>query len=272
MKLKIHYESLYQKNPMNNIAVLGTTVYPAHFHPQTEVVYMLDGKCHSKINNHMYTAETNDLLVIPPYSVHSYATSLNAQRSSFLLKNEQLSDPFSALKETAFPYVLQNKTFNREKVLPVFNELLSIETSKEASEKTKNILFNAYSNVLYGRIMEGYEHLLKKANKQFATLSEILLYIDQHYNQKITLESLSSTFGYNKYHFSKFFHSYMSKGIVEHVNEIRIQKFIAIYAENQNQNVLTTAFNVGFDSMPSFYRAFRRYTNSTPQEYFKTHE
>ncbi|MBR3863503.1 MAG: AraC family transcriptional regulator [Clostridia bacterium] len=264
------YESIRDNNSkQKTVSVLGPTVYPAHFHKSPEITYVFNGTCHATINNGKYIAFKDEILFAPDYYPHSFATSLNVVRYSVIPKTESSNIPQFILKEQCFPCLLTNKKFNREKILPVIKELYDTENNSQLTETMKTTLIQGFISIIYGRLLEGYESQMISRNKQVNILIDILAYIDANYKEKLTLENISASFGYNKYYFSKIFNSYMNESLTNYINRIRIQNFILAYAKSEEKNILNIAFAVGFDSMPSFYRAFQKYTNCTPKDYFR---
>lgn len=260
------YELVRDYDSKSSISKTGPTVYPSHFHQTPEVTYVLGGKCHSVINNVPYDAEKDDILFAPDYYPHSYATSLDVQRFITHLQN----DYAQFLNQKTFPCLLSNKTFNREKILPVLEELYSVRSDKRLlPDSTKGLLLKGYFDVLNGRMLEGYGEFLEPRNKQINTLIEILAYIEENSTEKITLDSLANKFGYNKFYFSKFFNSSIGDNLTNYINNTRIRNFTRLYETSPEKNILNLALEVGFDSMPSFYRAFHRVYNCTPKEYFE---
>lgn len=261
-----YYEIIRDYNEKDAVVCLGPTVYPSHFHQRSEFTYMMEGACHSVINNTAYKAEKDDLLFAPDYYPHSYATTLDAKRINMYL----FKDYTQILNQKTFPCLLSDKTYNREKILPLLLEFHRIQKAKDVmQESTRNVLLQGYSDVLFGSLMERYGNLLVPRNKQINTLVEILAYIETHSAEKLTLEFLANKFGYNKYYFSKFFNSSIGDSLTGYVNNTRIRNFTKRFKEATNQNVLTLAIDVGFDSLPSFYRAFHRVYHCTPKEYFE---
>lgn len=79
---------------------------------------------------------------------------------------------------------------------------------------------------------------------------------------------LAQQFRYNKFYFSKLFNSCVNDNLKNYVNGIRIKKFVETYSLDPAQNITRLALDLGFESMPSFYRAFKRIYHCCPKEYF----
>jgi AraC-like DNA-binding protein len=252
------------------IALSGATIYPSHFHKRPEITYVLQGTCHSIIHSSDYTAEKDDILFASAYYPHSYDTSLDAKRYTLLPETNLESDILQVLEDKTFPCLLDDKNFNREKLLPLFEEAHKAQSSKGfMSPSARWLLLKGYTNIIYGRLLEGYGDRLVLRNKHINELVKILSYIEENCDKKLTLDELANQFGYNRYYFSKFFNSYIGDNLTNYINNTRVRKFIKLYEISPDKSLLNLALSVGFDSMPSFYRAFNRVYHCTPKEYFK---
>lgn len=272
---RTYYELTQDNDEHDFLSLIGPTVYPSHFHKKPEVTYMVQGRCVSVINHTDYVAEPDDILFVSEYNSHSYNTTPDALRFVFLADNSARNDAVPLLNNKTFPCLLANKTFNREKILPVLKEMLTyqrLSSPLDASKKAQRLILKGYTDILYGLFFMGYADRLTALTKQNEAIVDILAYIDEHYAEDITLEGIANVFAYNKFYFSKLFNSCIGINFSNYVNNVRIQKFSEQYDPNSPQNLLSLAFDVGFRSMPSFYRAFNRMYHCTPSEYFRLSE
>jgi len=265
-----YYETEQDLALDNLISFLGETNYPSHFHKKVEITYMEKGNCLSVINNKNYFAETDDILFISAYHTHSYQTSNDAKRI-ILCPTDRIIDDFSSLTgNKIFHFLLTNKTFNREKILPRLYELNAVHQDRSLDQASKWLISKGLLNIIYGNFYECYHTLLEDQSKHVESLSKILNYIDLHSAEKLTLDDLAKQFGYSKFYFSRFFNSSIGQSLNTYLNNIRIKNFISSYPKQNNLNIMNLALELGFDSMTSFYRAFKNYCGCTPSEYFAT--
>ena len=262
------YELVQDRTYDNLISDIGPTNYPSHFHKKTEITYMKNGNCLSVINNEKYFAEKDYILFIPEYYPHSYDTSPDAERL-VILPTQELKNDFTALADTkTFFCLLSDKDFNRQKILPILTDMLKVQEDGSIEKRARFLLLKGYTTTFYGRLFEQYAHLLISRKKQIESLTAILAYLDEHYAENITLDMLAQQFRYNKFYFSKLFNSCVNDNLKNYVNGIRIKKFVETYSLDPAQNITRLALDLGFESMPSFYRAFKRIYHCCPKEYF----
>lgn len=269
MKKSSYYELTQDsRQDLGIIFNLEETSYPSHFHKKPEITYMTNGNCTSVINQTEYFTEKDDILYVPEYYPHSYTTSDDAKRIVFIPVPEHKTDVDNLLNTKTFPCLLDDKVYNRTKILPCLNDLLTVQNDKTIETTAKIMLLKGYTGIFYGRLYDRYGDCLVERKKQIESLTNILIYLEKNYKSDVTLDALSDKFGYNRYYFSKLFNSCVGENLKNYVNNIRVKKFTEIYAEDTSANITNLALTLGFDSMPSFYRAFKRLYHCSPKEFF----
>ena len=82
----------------------------------------------------------------------------------------------------------------------------------------------------------------------------------------LTLSSLASKFGYNPSYLSRYFKSCFSIGINNYITKMRLREAVLLMKDHSN-NVTYCAYESGFNSLRTFYRAFYSEFQCTPKEY-----
>lgn len=111
-----------------------------------------------------------------------------------------------------------------------------------------------------------YKHLPVVTTPNLSMIINVLNYIDEHFTEPITLDSISSVFGYNKYYFSRLFNKYIGETLNSYINNVRINNIIARGKKQENMNLSQLVFDCGFDSMTTFYRSYSRRYDKPPTE------
>ena len=101
-------------------------------------------------------------------------------------------------------------------------------------------------------------------------ISEIMLYITQHYNEhELGLTSLSRRFGFTKSHLAAEFKRFSGISISKYITLNRIQNVI-LMIRSRDINILDAALECGFGSSSGFYKSFHEITGKTPSEFVKS--
>ena len=79
------------------------------------------------------------------------------------------------------------------------------------------------------------------------------------------LLALSREFGYSREHLSRILGRYLSEGWNGYVNRLRARRAEEMLSERPGENVLKIAYECGFESPNTFYRAYRREFGKSPR-------
>lgn len=105
-----------------------------------------------------------------------------------------------------------------------------------------------------------------EALRNFSRISEALKYIDEHFDEPITLEMLSKKFCISPYYFHRLFSALVGKSLAAYIRDRRVL-YACRQLCNTEKSILDIALDCGFDSPQSFSRTFRNIQGVSPSEY-----
>ena len=140
------------------------------------------------------------------------------------------------------------------------NEIYTLATFINA-HKEDDLIKKYYTNAILSLLLKelGTTEDLKK--QDVTTIKNVLLYIEEHFKENITLESISKHFGYTSCHLSRIFHSYFTMSISRYINTMRI-KYIE-GKKDTTKNLLHLIYESGFQSPQTYYRNLKSYQEET---------
>jgi AraC family transcriptional regulator len=94
---------------------------------------------------------------------------------------------------------------------------------------------------------------------------KVILYIEQNYNDDLTLEELSKVAGFSKYHFHRIFKSIIGENISDYIRRVRLSSTTLKF--KTNQKITEIAIDSGYETNASFSKAFKKYFGITPKEF-----
>ena len=94
-------------------------------------------------------------------------------------------------------------------------------------------------------------------------------YIENHIGQPMSLEELSNTAGFSKYHFSRIFQGIFQEPLAHYVSRIRLERSLFLLAHREDKNITEIAYELGLSDSAVFSRAFKNYYGVSPREYRK---
>ena len=100
----------------------------------------------------------------------------------------------------------------------------------------------------------------------FQSVKSALKYIDNHLDEHISLDLLANKFHFSPFYFHRMFSAIVGKTIAAHIRDRRLLSACKKLVET-NCSILSIALDSGYDSAPSFSRAFKRAYRLSPSEY-----
>lgn len=97
-------------------------------------------------------------------------------------------------------------------------------------------------------------------------LRKILLYIENHLDQELSLEKIAKEFHYSKFYMARIFKDHTGVTLYKYVQGRRLDEAARKLTET-DRPVIEIALDAGYGSQQAFAQAFRRIYKCTPQEY-----
>ncbi len=256
----ILYEGNRDKDSIPYIENDENNSFHLHFHKNIELLYVNSGKVLAVVNGKEIIAEKDDIIFINSCYNHSFEDLGGHTKFCLIIPQKYITDFEKIFKNHVIPSHLKDKEFN--KLIKAELELFTKNYS------TSYYVCKGYINIIIGKILSHYKLEPIYHNKKIDVVIEILDYIEKNYNKPLSLEILAKTFGYSQSHFSKLFKSCVKDNLVNYINYIRLNKFIATVKKEPDTNYSSIAISCGFDSLSTFYRVFKKAYNKSPSEYF----
>ena len=265
-----------------NIALskhLHTEDEPMHSHKFLEISYVYSGSGYQNINGSQCYVRHGDLMLFLSKDKHSFSPEGSLGIYNCLVSpkyfGERFTDPLSAADILTLTSFTSLKPSDLKPLIPLNNKYFEIENIFEAMELEFERKEPGYVNVLHNYL----EILLTKIFRRQQASSninlsreiikiapEILNYIEEHYNQKITLNYLAQRSFYTPSYFSRIFKECFNKTLTDFIAELRIKKAMQLLQEGK-MSVETIAMHVGYSDKKTFYKVFKKITGTTPKKY-----
>ena len=109
------------------------------------------------------------------------------------------------------------------------------------------------------------KHTLTRQTEE--KIRQAIQFINENYTRDISREGLAASLDISANHLGKYFKVYTGKKINEYINAMRIRNASNMLRESKQENIITIAYSVGFESLSTFNRAFLKETGVTPTEF-----
>lgn len=254
------YENIRDKDKELFFSLSKSRDCPKHFHRNFELLYITNGECYVNVNGTEFVAKKDEIVFVSNYYTHTYTASDDIEKYVLIIPDNMNADFVNRFKKHTLPAHLNDVEFNRR----IF-DILSSENFNDLPTLSKK----GYVLVIFGLLLKHYPAVDIESNSDIEVIVRILNYIDENYDKNITLESISSAFGYNKYYFSKLFNRYVRENLTSYINIIRVQNLVKKAVKMPKPNITDLAFEFGFDSLATFYRYFKEIYHCSPTAYLE---
>ena len=239
----------------------GVNIAFVHYHKAIETVYVFEGHLKITIGDEVYILRKGDFALIPPYSPHILDPNNTAQSQINIIPpiySDQYMQAFSSSRPASF--VIRDKEIAGD-----IAQHLRLLLQKPSDLLKKGIYYyciakfidNARKNVI---------EISKAEAKQSTLFYDILIYIDEHSAEELTLEILSKKFNYSKFYFSSMFNRHLGTNLKNYINNVRIKKAIELLYDH---SVNETSSLVGYANLQSFFYNFKKITKHSPKDYVR---
>ncbi|MCY9695290.1 response regulator [Paenibacillus alginolyticus] len=106
----------------------------------------------------------------------------------------------------------------------------------------------------------------KRSHKRSKLISDILLYIDKHYSDELTLQALSEQFYMNPSYLSRLFKEEIGQIFTKYLMQLRVDKAKELL-KTTHMKVYEISEAVGYTDVKYFNKIFKNITNFTPADY-----
>ena len=246
------------------------TEVPLHWHRSMELSYILKGQVSYEVNGRRFIAREQDIVLVNSSDVHGCTTNYEGESEMICILF-----PYDFLKMNMpdfndYRYEIRRGTEAYDYIREAFEEIHPIFRDRAQNPLYQIKLNGFFFSILY---MIFKECKVPKqvpgsiiSQKHLERCTEILDYIDAHYMENLSLETLADQFSMSREHMSRTFKNCMATTFKKHLTSIRLH--------HAYQDLLTSdlpitqiALDNGFSDARAFTSAFRSYYNETPQKY-----
>lgn len=229
--------------------------YYLHFHRNLEIYGVVKGKVVVTIGGRREILTDGQIAIVDGLEDHCYEIEDKAEVFFVQIGTRYLSHLRSLYTQQRLPYWLMDVEYNKviyERIRPV------IEAEGELPELRRiGIVCQLFSDIIehYGMIEKAGN---VRQNKDIVT--QVVQYIYDHYQESITLETLSKQFYVSPKALSKKIKKRVNIDLRVFVNDIRVQRAMEMWdnPKNYGKSIHEIAAQCGFSSMATFYRSYER--------------
>lgn len=251
-------------------SVLAIENLERYWHQSIELLYVLSGNAQVYCRNTQYNLREDDIILINMFDVHSVSGN-KCEVLSLKIDVSALDPEISHFSQKRFNCNSSIET-DKTKFTPLKRLIALIVKANINPGDSIDLLNKSYIyELLY--ILTAYFNAednanSKDVNKNFERIKNIVIYINEHYKEKISLNSLAETFFLSTPYISKIFKEFIGISFSDYLTEIRLSHAVKDLA-NPNSKIEYISEKNGFSNTRSFVAAFKNKYNYLPSKHRK---
>ena len=229
--------------------------YYLHFHRNLEIYGVVKGRVAVTIAGQQEILTDGQMAIVDGLEDHCYEIDDKAEVFFVQIGTRYLSNLRALYPQQRLPYWLMDVEYNKV----IYERLQPVLKAEDALPELRRI---GIASQLFADIIEHYGMIEKagnvRQNKDIVT--QVVQYIYDHYQEDITLETLSKQFYLSPKALSKKIKKRVNVDLRVFVNDIRVQRAVEMWddPENYGKSIHEIAMQCGFSSMATFYRSYER--------------
>ncbi len=248
---------------------------PWHFHPQHELTYIEKSVGTKFIGDYVGPYEPGELTLLRSNLPHCWKNHVRQGQSSksivvhwnreIFAKVPELTPVFDML-QTASKGIL----FDKKDTAPLIGAIRKLPLSKGHDLYIKLLtVLTELAKCEYRTLSESsfMDDMPSKFGTRMATVHS---FVETNFDRKIYLAEVAGLVSMSEQSFSRFFGKMMGRSFFVFLNEYRINISVRMLLDT-DRSVSQIGFACGYESLPFFYRQFKRLNGCSPLVYQKRH-
>lgn len=249
---------------------------PVHWHREVEIIYIEQGALQISIGGQQYEGHAGDIFFVHPGELHlmgsedlnvKYCTILFPLRFiSFQTEDALEEQLFGPLRRDMllFPQKIKEKEVEQN-IAKILVDLIKLNQREDAFVQIQTRIYLLqmveilYKNQLF---------IKEKKEKKDLLQREMLIFIQNHYQEKLTLKMLSKQFHLSEKYISRYFKQHFFLTFKQYIQHLRLTKAKDLL-ESSEMSVLEVALEAGFPTVNYFIHTFKEMYEITPFQYKK---
>lgn len=228
--------------------------YHAHTHIYYEIILYEPFDGYITVNGVNHIIDKPTILLMTPRDIHS--TCVNCPSQSLFYKL------CFAETENITTTALNSITLNIQSRFEFFKQLFE----NALINKNNYLYLKTTIQLIVLELEKNIKSTPQELDKKFSIVANAMKLINQHFNENITLESISEQLFVTPQYLSSQFTKIAKITFVNYLKEKRLS-YAASLILNKNYTVTEACFASGYNNLSHFIRQFKKKYNKTPNKF-----
>jgi AraC-like DNA-binding protein len=243
-----------------------------HFHEDVEILLSLSAAGENFVDNRLYPLQRGSLFLLSEATLHRSIARGVYERYVLHISPadlQELSTPQSDF--VSFTHSIGSKGVvlnakDTDGLVRMFRRLEAPAQGGFGGDVAKMIQLVQFIVRVFG-YFESQQRAPKAVSPEFARITPIIEYIQEHLDEQLSLDLLSNRFFINKFHMCKIFKAATGFSVLEYIIHCRVLRARVLL--RQGLRVQEVGERVGFRDNAHFIRTFGAMTGISPKRYAK---
>lgn len=234
-----------------------------HWHQNPELLYFTKGKATVSIDTEVLSAAAGDIVIAPSNYLHKITTDRYTEYYC-LIPDLEFCKKFGIEPDSInYAHRISDENLNK-KMDTIIKEFNKKDTYYKPIILSEIISLLSYAARYYTAASP--VRLSKKQAARTEMIKKSFLYIDMHFSDNLTIDSLADYLGLTKYYFCHIFKQLTGMTPVSYINYIRCRKAKGLLSSGKCANVSDAAEQCGFSNLSYFTRTYKKYNGCLPSK------
>jgi len=242
----------------------GETV-KEHHHQTYQILYVLEDEGKITLDGNEHHFNQDNVAFITPYSNHSILA--NSKLTVLVLEfgiTHLDKDIRTEIIDKHFRKsdLLELNLFEAGEIRQLLRKMLYEQSVGNSINK---LALKIYLSELLFILMKAQEEP-KMMDANILRAERLRNYIDTHYYEMIDANYISTMLGMSIRHINNIFKEQYDLTPIQYLTEVRMELSKKLLLET-DKDIVSICFEVGFESLSTFYRSFKNYTKTSPNQF-----
>lgn len=258
-----HYETHSMPNPLlpfiyhRRFEVTQRNKHP-NWHENIELLQCIEGSGYVMCGAAQVPLTPDQLVVVNADIIHSIGTDQRVVYRCLIIDNSFFTANGIPIHSLYFQDIIADRRVNA-----LFNDIAQAyeqvdpEDFRSILEIRTNVL-----NLVHSLCRDYTIHKPEDTSNEH--VKKAVVYLRQHMNEPLSLDTLSNELGISKFHLAHLFKIHTGKTVIQTLNLIRCTQAQRLIEEGST--VSDAAFSCGFENLSYFTRTFKKYMGTLPSK------
>lgn len=264
----VHYNRAAFKNLKFSVEA-KTLSFPMHWHERVEIILVHEGRLYIDNGKEVISLRAGDMTVFAPRTPHKGYTEEESVEYEVLMFDIRSFYNETEICKAHLPVIFNGgaqfkKIIQEKETIHCFKNIVN-----QPDINSMEIIAEIY-RLIFLLIEHGVESFNRENIRDKGTM-KMIKYVEDHFQEEMTVEKLAKEFGYSKEHFCRKFKEVTGLAPMQYLGIYRIEMAEKML-KYTNQSISDIAQRCGFYDANYFTRRFKAHFGMAPTKYIMREE